>query len=305
MTAGVVVRGNFPADLKPVVDAWWGQYNMQYEEWKQLFEMHESDQAFELDVLKSGFTYIPMKPEAQATQYGSWGQEYSTFYNHNAYGYGFQVSREARKDGKTLNIMEDGMRELGDAMRRTYETLGANIFNYGTNSSVNVGGDGQPLFSASHPTLAGNQSNILSSAASLSETSLETLLIQIDTDLNFMGMVTPLSAKKLIIPPALQFTAERILGSILQSDTANNNINAIRQLGMFPGGTHINHYLTSSTAYYILTGVSNGLKYFNRESPEFSDDGAFDQEVTKYKVYFRCAFGWTDFRAAYASTGIG
>jgi hypothetical protein len=300
---GVIVRGNFPANLKPLVDNWWGQYSQQYDEWKEIFEIHQSNDAFEMDVLNTGFTYVPVKPEAQATQYTSNQQAYTTFYNHNAYGLGFQISREAKDDGKTLDILMYGMRELGDALKRTYETIGANVLNNGTNSSVAVGGDGQPLFSASHPTLSGSQSN-LGAAAAISETAIENLLIQMDTSLNYMGMVNPIEGKKLVIPPALRFTTERILGSILQSGTANNDINAMRQLGSIPRGYVVNHYLTSSTAYFMLSGVPNGLKHYNRNSPEFTNDGAFDQEVQKYKTYCRFSFGWTDWRAAYASTGL-
>jgi hypothetical protein len=298
--ASIIVKNNIPADLKPMIDEWTGEYNLVPQQWEQIFKSYSSDQAFEKDGLLSDFTYVPQKPEAQAVSYSDFSQQFTTTYNHVSYGLGFQVSREAQDDFQTLNVVERGIKGLFNATTRTYETLGANVLNNGFDNTY-PGGDGASLFSTSHPTLAGNQSNVLATPAAFSEAALEQLLIQIAQAKNHTGTFIGLQGEKLIIPPSLMFDAQRITKSILQAETANNSLNAMRSMGMFPGGVHTDQYLTDSGAYYIITNAQDGLKYFSRTAPEISRDQAFDQEVLKVKIFFRCSFYWTDFRGAYAS----
>ncbi|QOR55461.1 MAG: hypothetical protein ULS35scaffold63_18 [Phage 33_17] len=303
---GQVTTGSFPAGLKPYVDTWFGDFSLDKMQWSPMFEKFKDDQQFVKDVLYSQFTTTNYKPEGSPTSYTSWQQQWDVTYTHNAFSLGFMLTREAKDDVKyELNLVSQGMGFLKDAATRTYETLAASVFLFGFDSDY-LGGDGVPLYTASHPTADSNQSNILSTAAALSETSLEDLLIQIGTAQDHMGNYIPIKGQKLIIPPALRFEAERITGSVLRSDTANNDINAMKALGMFPQGTFENQYLSSApTAYYIITDAKNGLKYFDRTSPELSADKDFDTDGTKYKIYLRCSFGWTDWRSTYASQGVG
>ena len=298
--ASVIVKNSIPADLKPLMDEWTGEYNLVPQQWEQIFKSYNSNEAFEKDGLLSDFTYVPKKPEVQAVSYSDFSQQFTTTYNHDSYGLGFQVSREAQDDFQTINVVERGTKGLFNATTRTYEYTGASVINNGFDATY-PGGDGAPLFSSSHPTIQGNQSNILATPAAFSEAALEQLLIQIGQAKSHSGTFIALKSEKCIIPPALMFEAQRITKSILQADTANNSLNAIKSMGMFPGGVHTNQYLTNSGQYTIITSEPHGLKHFNRTAPEITRDQAFDQEVLKIKIFFRFSFGWTSFRGAYSS----
>lgn len=279
-----------------------GKYEMPPLAFKEVFEEHTSDRSFELDNVVDNFTVAVAKPQGQATQYTSASQRYSTFYNHQTYGLGFEITMEAKQDLKDgmAGIVGRYTEQLIDAARRNQEYRGANVLNRGFNSSYN-GGDGAALFSTAHPTAIGNQSNTLTNQAALSEASLEQLCIQVNKATDYNGNIANLFTRKLIVPPTLEFEAERILNSVARVATADNDLNALRARGKFTEGFFINKYLDSDNRFFILTTAKNGLKHFERMAPTISQDAAFDTWVDKFKIIFRDSFGWSQWLGAYAS----
>lgn len=297
---GIIVKGNFPTNtIKGYASKFYGEYNMDDAQWKPIFDSMSSDRAFELDVLTDNFTVIPAKPESSNITYQSGQQRFSTQYNHTSFGGGFQISKEAQDDGKELDLMNKYMRQLGDAAKRTKEIRGANVLNRGFDSNY-TGGDGVQLFSTAHSVNSGSQANTLTNQVAFSESSLEDLCILVRKMKDYNGNFASLKTEMLVIPPALEFEAERILNSALRVETANNDLNAIKRSGKFPKGFIVNQYLDSDNRFFIKTDAQDGLKHFDRTAPEFSMDGDFDAEVKKYKIFFRDSFGWTDFRGAVA-----
>jgi hypothetical protein len=191
---------------------------------------------------------------------------------------------------------------LAFSFRQTKENVAANVYNRAFNTSY-TGGDGKALLVTDHPSLAGNQSNTLATAADMSEASLEDLCVQAMNATNSRGLKIGLMLKSLIVPTGLVFEAARILKSTGQSGTANNDINALRSTGMFPEGVKVNHYLTDTDAFFARTNVPQGMKLFQRVKAEFAQDGDFDTGNAKYKGYERYSVGWTDWRALYGSPG--
>lgn len=297
---GIIVKGNFPTNtIKKYATKFYGEYDMYDAQWAPIFEKLTSDRAFELDVLTDNFTVIPAKPEASNITYQSAQQRFSTTYNHTSFGGGFQISKEAKDDGKDMDLMTKYMRQLGDAAKRTNEIRGANVLNRGFNSSY-TGGDGVELYTTLHQVISGYQANTLANQVALSEASLEDLCILVKKMKDFNNNFASLQTDLLILPPALEFEAERILNSVARVATANNDLNALRARGKFPKGFVVNQYLDSDNRYFIKTDAQDGLKMFERTPAEFSMDSAFDAEVSKYKIFFRNSFGWTDFRGTVA-----
>lgn len=300
---GVINTGNIAKLLKPGLDAIWGKdYTEHPKEYTDLFDTFDSDMNYEEDVLVPGFGLAPIKQEGASVVYTSTSQGLVSRYTNVAYGLGFIITREAIDDNKYAKKAVASTGALAFSFRQTKETVGANVYNRGFSGSYN-GADGVPLFSASHPTSAGSQSNILAVAADLSEAALEDLSIQIMNATDDKGLKIALMGQSLIVPPSLSFEATRILKSQLQNDTANNAVNAMRSMGLFPEGIKVNHYLTDTDAFFIRTNVKNGMKMFQRIAPEFTEDNDFDTSNLKYKGYERYVFGWTDFRGAYGSAG--
>jgi hypothetical protein len=298
---GIIVKGNFPTNtIKNYATTFYGEYKMDEAQYAPMFEKLSSDRAFELDVLTDNFTVIPAKPEASNITYQSGQQRFTTQYNHTSFGGGFQISKEAKDDGKELDVMAKYMRQLGDAAKRTNEINAANILNRGFDSNY-VGGDGVELYSTAHAVEFGTQANTLTTQASLSEASLEDLCILVKKSKDFNGSFASLKTEFLMVPPELEFEAERILNSVARVATANNDLNAIKAIGKFPKGFAVNQYLDSANRFFIKTDALDGLKMYDRTSPEFSMDSSFDAEVSKYKIFFRNAFGFTDFRGTVAS----
>lgn len=294
--SNIIVKGNFPTNtIKNYATKFYGELDMGPSQWEPLFEKLTSERAFELDVLTDNFTVIPAKPEASNITYQTASQQFTTIYNHNSFGGGFQISKEAKDDGKEIDLMKKYMGQLATAGKRTNEYQGANIFNRSYNSAY-VGGDGVELISLSHPTKTGNQANTLVNQVALSEAALEDLNVLALNMKDYNGNIANINTKLLVVPTALKHQAERITRSPLRTGTTNNDLNAIMTLGDFPEGFAVNKYFTSTTMYYVLTDCPDGLKYFDRNPPEFSMDSAFDAEVSKYKIFFRNSFLWTDFR---------
>lgn len=298
-----ITTGQIAKALWPGLNSLWGtKYNEHPAEWKDLVDVSSSDMAYEEDQEMTGFGLAPIKPQGQPTQYDSAQQGITFRYTHIAYSLGFIITREAVKDNLYERIGMQRTGSLAFSMRQTKENVVANLYNHAFSGSY-LGADGVALLSASHPVLTGTQSNLLAVAADLSEASLEDLCTQIGQATNSRGLKISVQPRSLIVPVSLQFEAARILRSTLQSDTANNAINALRSLGMFPEGVKVNHYLTDPDAYFIRTNVDDGLKLFQREEIEFAQDSDFDTSNLKYKAYERYSVGWSDWRSLYGTPG--
>ncbi len=301
----LITSGTFSKALLPGVNKWYGKsYDEFPVEWTPLFDKHTSRKAFEEDVGVSGLGLAAVKPEGQNVQYDTEQQAYITRYTHVVYALGFMVTREAMEDDQYDVVAEKRARALAFSMRQTKEIIAANVYNRAFTSGYN-GGDGVTLGNASHPfSIGGTWSNILATAANLSEAALEQSIIDMGKWTNDRGLRIAVMPKSLHIPVDLQFEAERILKSQYRIGTANNDVSALVSMGKFPGGAVVNHYFTSSTAWFLRTNVQDGMKYFERRGDSFDEDNSFDNDVAKFKAQFRCSFGWTDPRGFYGTPGV-
>ena len=298
-----VTTGAIAKLLWPGLNARFGNsYNEYSMEWKDLVEVEQSDKHREEDQEMTGFGLAPIKPEGVATSYDTMTQGNTAIYRHNVYSLGFVITKEAIDD----NLYEKaGMQKTGSlafSLRQTKENVVANIYNRAFNTAY-TGLDGKALLVTDHPMIGGTWSNALATAADLSEASLEDLVIQIGGATNQRAMKIAIKPKSLIIPWQLQFEAMRILKSVGQSGTANNDINALRSMGAFPDGVKVNHFLTDTDAFFIRTDVQEGLKLFQRNAVEFKQDGDFDTDNLKYKGSERYSTGWSDPRGLYGTSG--
>ena len=278
-------------------------YNEHKEEFPELFDEASSDQAYEEDVEITGFGLAPVKVQGETLYYDSESQGAVTRYTHVAYALGYIVTYEELRDNLYASVSKTRAKALAFSMRQTKENVAANVYNRAFNATYTFG-DGTTLISTAHPTLAGNQSNQLTTAADLSEASIEDLVIQIMQTQNNRGLRISALPKSLHVPVQLWFEANRIYKSILQNDTAQNAINVLRATNVFPDGIKVNHYFTSATAWFIRANVPNGMRYFNRESASFDQDNDFDSKNAKAACYERYSFGMTDFRGIWGTAGV-
>lgn len=300
----VISTGNVPKLLWPGLNAIWGRdYKEHSKEYPDLFDIDTSEKNYEEDVELTGFGLAPIKQQGSSVVYDEESQQTVTRYTHIAYGLGFIITREEIDDNLYEKKGVTRTQALAFSFRQTKENVAANVYNRAQTSGY-TGGDGALLSSVSHPSLSGNQSNRLATAADLSEAALEDLCIQIMNATNSRGLRIALQPRSLIVPPALAFEATRILKSQLQNDTANNAINALRAMGLFPEGVKVNHYLTDTDAFFVRTNAPQGMKLFQRVAAEFAQDGDFDTSNVKYKGYERYSVGWTDWRGLYTN-GMG
>lgn len=300
---GTIATGNHPKALWPGVKAWFGVgYGEHPEEYRDLFETATSDQAWEEDVMTSGFPLAPVKPEGASTTYASHAQVYVARYTHVAYSLGFIVTFEERINNLYPKLANARSKSLGFSMRQTKEHVGANVYNRYATAGY-TGGDGVVLLSASHPSNAGNQSNILAPAADISEVALEDLIIQIMGATDHNGLKIALMAQSLHVPRQLWFEANRILKSTLQNDSANNAINVLRVTGEFPKGIKMNHYFTDTDAFFIRTNCPDGMKHYQRYKIDLEQDNDFDTKNAKASSYDYYSFGWSDWRGCFGSAG--
>lgn len=299
----VINSSSFAKALWPGVNTWYGKaYNEYPVEWDKLFTKFTSRKQFEEDVGVSSFGLAVVKPEGAPIQYDSERQAFITRYQHIVYALGFIITREIFEDDQYDVVGQRKAQGLAFSMRQSKEVIAANVYNRAQTSGY-VGGDGVTLLSASHPNWAGGTwSNILATAADLSEASLEQACIDIAGFTNDRGLKIAVRPKKLIIPKESMFEASRILKSELRVGTANNDANVLKNMGMIPE-TIVNHYLTDTDRWFIMTDVQNGMKYFERRGDEFGMDEDFDTENAKYKATARYSFGWTDPRALFGSAG--
>jgi phage major head subunit gpT-like protein len=297
--AGVITTGNHPKALWPGMHAFFGaSYKEHPEEFREIFSVEKSSKNYEEDAALTGFGLAPTKTEAGAISYDSETQGFTKRYTHVVYGLGITVSEEEIEDNQYEIVSRKRIKRLAFSMRQTKEIVSANVLNRATTTGYN-GGDGGVLLSTAHTSTNGNWSNTLSTAADLSEASLEDLVIQIGQAVNDRGLNIALKPTKLIIPINLMFDAKRILKSELQSSSASNDINAIK--GMFD--FTVNHYLTDTDAWFLKTDAPNGLTMFDRRALSYQMDNDFDTGNAKSKATMRFSVGWTDAHGVYGSVG--
>jgi len=298
-----ITTGSIAKLLWPGLNARWGvKYDEFPAEWKSLVDVSESSMMYEEDQEMTGFGLAPIKTQGASIVYDTAQQGVTNRYTHIAYGLGFIITKEAMDDNQYEKVGMTATGSLAFSFRQTKENVVANMYNRAFNGSY-TGADGVSLLSTSHPTLAGNQSNRLAVDADLSEASLEDMCILIGLMTNARGLRISVQPNSLVVPINLQFEAMRILKSTLQNDTANNAVNALKAMGMFPAGVTVNHYLTDTDAFFVRTNVDDGLRLFQRVAPQFEQDQDFDTSNLKYKAYERYSTGWSDWRALVGSPG--
>ncbi len=299
----VTTTGAHPKDLWPGVKAHFGQaYAEKPMTCTSIYDEQTSDKAYEERVETTNLGLAPIKAEGAGVAYDQSAQGYVSRMTNTTYGLGEKITREAIEDNQYFDVARRGAERLARSMRSTKETVAANVLNRAFDSSY-TGGDGVELLSAAHPTLSGNQSNELAIAADLSEASIEDLLTQIRQAKDSRGLRIDLRGLKLVVPPELEFDATRIVRSTLQSGTANNDTNAMRELGMLPDGVIVCDYLTDPDAFFIVTDAREGLIYQTRRALELEQDNDFDTMNACMRATERYAFGWADWRGVYGSPG--
>jgi hypothetical protein len=304
---GVITTSNFAKDLVPGVKTWFGTKYKEYPiEYMDVFEKTGSTRAYEEEVGVTGFGLAAAKTEGTGIAYDEAEQGFVNRYTHVTYGLGFIITREMYEDGIAVTVALRRASALAFSIRQTKEIVAANVLNRAFNSSYTMGtaSDGKELCATDHPNKSGGTwRNELSTAADLSEAALEQACIDIADFTTDRGLKIAIMPRKLVIPSELEFDAFRILESIGQSGTANNDINALRASKKFPEGVKVNHYLTDADAWFICTNCPDGLKYMNRRSDAFGTENDFDTENAKFKATFRCSFGWSDARGIFGSPG--
>ena len=297
-------RAQLVAELEPGLNALFGLEYSRYEnEHAEIFDTENSDRAFEEEVMLSGFGEAPVKGEGAAVTYDYAQETFTARYSHETVSLAFSLTEEAIEDNLYDSISARYTKALARSMSQTKQVKAANVLNNGFNSSF-PGGDGKELFATDHPTLtAGDQSNEPSTAADLNETSLENAMLDIAAFKDERGLKTNVQARKLIIPPALQFIADRLLNTPGRVSTSDNDINALRNMGMLPEGYTVNHFLTDTDAFFIKTDAPNGLKHFVRAPMSTGMEGDFETGNMRYKARERYSFGFSDWRGIYGSPG--
>jgi len=296
-------RAQFASMLEPGLNTLFGlEYDSYPPEYSAVFEANTSSKAYEEDLLLQGFGSAPTKDEGAAISYDSGSQQWTARYQHETVALAFSLTEEAEEDGQYGSIASRYTKALARSMASTKEIKAANVLNNAQTAGFN-GGDGVVLLSASHPTTAGNQSNVLATAADLSETSLESILIQIADMKDDRGLRIAAQGTQLIIPTAYTFVAERLLESQLRTGTADNDINAIKSGGYLPKGYHIMRRLSDSDAFFVQTDVPDGLKMFQRSPLKKGMEGDFETGNVRYKVRERYSFGATDWRGIFGTEG--
>ena len=299
-----ISRAQLLKELLPGLNALFGlEYEKYGEEHKDIFEQESSDRAFEEEVKLSGFSAAPVKDEGSAIAYDNAQEAWTARYNHETIALGFSVTEEAIEDNLYDSLSSRYTKALARAMAYTKQVKAANVLNNGFSSSY-TGGDGLELFSTAHPLVSGGtNSNEPSTAADLNETSLENAIITIAGWVDERDLLIAARPMKMIVPPALQFVATRLLDSTNRVGTADNDINAINNMSAVPNGYAVNHFLTDTDAWFLTTDVPNGLKHFVRAPMQTSMDGDFDTGNARYKARERYSFGWSDPLGMFGSPG--
>ena len=299
-----ISRAQLLKELLPGLNALFGlEYNRFGEEHKEIYEIETSERSFEEETKLSGFSAAPVKNEGSAITYDNGQEAWTARYNHETIALGFALTEEAMEDNLYDSLSVRYTKALARAMAYTKQVKAANVLNNAFNSAF-VGGDGVSLLSTSHPLVNGAvNSNTSATNADLNETALENAIIQLAGWTDERGLLIAAKPKKLIVPPALQFIATRLLETELRIGTTDNDVNAIKNNGSIPGGYAVNHWLTNPLSWYLTTDVPNGLKHFVRTPLTTSNDGDFDTGNLRFKARERYSFGWSDPLGLYGSPG--
>jgi len=299
-----ISRAQLLKELLPGLNALFGlEYKKYGEEHKEIFESETSDRSFEEETKLSGFSAAPVKNEGAAMAYDNAQEAFTARYTHETIAMGFSLTEEAIEDNLYDSLSGRYTKALARAMAYTKQVKAAAILNNAFSGGPTYG-DGVVLCSTAHPLVSGGtNSNTPSTPSDLNETSLEAAVIQIAAWTDERGLLIASKPNKLIIPPALQFTATRILETELRVSTADNDINALKNNGSIPGGYAINHYLTDTNAWFLTTDVPNGLKHFTRTPISTSMDADFDTGNSRYKSRERYSFGVSDPLGIFGSPG--
>ena len=297
-------RAQLVKELVPGLHALFGlEYERYNNEHEDIFDTESSERAFEEEVMLSGFGEAPTKGEGAAVVYDTAQESWTSRFTHETVALAFALTEEAIEDNLYDTLSSRYTRALARSMQTTKQVKAANVLNNAFSSSY-VGCDGKELCATDHPTVANvDLKNELSTAADLNETSLEQALIDIADFKDERNLKVNAQAKKLIIPPALQFVADRLMDTPGRVGTSDNDINAIRNMGMISDGYVVNHYLTDTDAFFIKTDVPNGLKHFVRTPVSTSMEGDFETGNVRYKARERYSFGWSDWRGIFGSPG--
>jgi len=290
--------------LLPGLNALFGlEYAKYGEEHKEIFETETSERSFEEETKLSGFSAAPVKSEGAAIAYDNAQEAFTARYTHETIALGFSITEEAVEDNLYDSLSSRYTKALARAMAYTKQVKAASVLNNGFSNSY-PGGDGVSLFSTAHPLVSGGtNSNRPTVASDLNETSLEAAVIQIAAWTDERGLLIAAKPRKLVVPPALMFVAKRLLDTELRVGTADNDINALKQMGSIPEGYAVNHFLTDNNAWFLCTDVPNGLKHFVRTPLQNSMDGDFDTGNVRYKSRERYSFGWSDALGMFGSPG--
>ena len=297
-------RAQLVKELEPGLNALFGlEYGRYENEHAEIFDTETSERAFEEEVMLSGFGQAPTKGDGAAVTYDSAQETFTSRYSHETVALAFALTEEAIEDNLYDTLSSRYTRALARSMATTKQVKAANVLNNALSTSF-PGGDGKPLLTTDHPTLsAGDQSNEPSTAADLNETSLENAMIDIAAFKDERGIKVNVQARKLIIPPQLQFVADRILNTPGRVGTSDNDINSLRNMGMLPEGYVVNHYLTDADAFFIKTDSPNGMKHVERAAMTTGMEGDFETGNVRYKARERYSFGFSDWRGMYGSPG--
>ena len=297
-----ISRGQLVKELEPGLNALFGLEYKRYEnQHAEIYATESSDRAFEEEVMLSGFAQAQTKSEGSGVVFDNAQETFTARYTHETVALAFAITEEAIEDNLYDRLASRYTKALARSMANTKQVKAVQPLVNGFGSFTS--GDNSPLFSTSHPTISGTVSNTLATAADLNETSLEQSLIDIAAMTDERGLKIAARGVKMIVPSELQFTAERLMKSQLRTGTADNDVNAIVSMGMVPQGYRVNNFLTDPDAFYILTDVPNGMKYFDRASIKTAMEGDFDTGNVRYKARERYSFGVSDFRGIFASPG--
>ncbi len=306
-----ISRAQLLKELLPGLNALFGMEYARYgEEHKELYETEKSERSFEEETKLAGFGAAPVKNEGSAIAYDNAQEAFTARYTHETIALGFSITEEAIEDNLYDSLSARYTKSLARAMSYTKQVKAAAVVNNGFSGSY-LGGDGVSLFGVNsggsrvgHPLVNGGVNyNSPTVAVDLNETSLENAVIQIAAWTDERGLLIAAKPRKLVVPPSLMFVAKRLLDTELRVSTADNDINAIKQMGAIPEGYTVNHFLTDSNAWFLLTDVPNGLKHFERSALTNSMDGDFDTGNVRYKARERYSFGWSDPLGMWGSAG--
>ena len=299
-----ISRAQLLKELLPGLNALFGMEYAKYgEEHAEIYETESSDRSFEEETKLSGFGAAPVKDEGSAISYDIAQEAWTARYNHETIAMGFSITEEAIEDNLYDSLSSRYTKALARAMAYTKQVKAAAILNNAFNSSYTYG-DGKELCATDHPLVSGGtNSNELATPADLNETSLEASIIQIAGWTDERGLLIAAKPSKLVVPPDLQFVADRLMETEGRVGTADNDINALRNMGAIPGGYTVNHYLTDTNAWFLLTDIPNGLKHFVRTPMSTSMDADFDTGNSRYKARERYSFGVSDPLGIFGSAG--